>query len=212
MIIVFPFCDSGDESEGRNRFSEFYAIGPIVDNTKMHSYIEQNTIISSIAPPGPRSYMKGVGIQSISIELVQHCFEKFCSYVSDLSDDYEISAIAFECYPPGKICQVPANSTSFGTRGMHINGILLIRWKNESRDASVVQWVRTLVTEMQEIEARVSVERGQKSARDLGYANCLLPGDRAAEWFGENLPRMREIKRKWDPNQRFNKWLAISPA
>jgi hypothetical protein len=161
----------------------------------MHSYIEQN-IISSIVPPGPRSYMKGVGVQSISIELLQDCFGKFCSYVSDLGDDYEISAVPLEGYPPGKICQVLANSTSFGTRGMHINAILNIRWKNESHDAPVVQWVRALVAERQEIEWKVSVERGQKSARDVGYTNCLLPGDSAAEWFGENLARMQDVRRK----------------
>ena len=205
--MILPFCDTYDESEAKKRFSEFYAIGPILDTTKVQSYIEQNTIISQISPHGPRSFMKGFGVQSISVELLKHTFENFSTYVSRVGEDYEISAIAYEAYPPGKVCEVASDSTAFGSRGTQINGVLNIRWKNEKHDDWVIKWVRNIVGELREIERTVSEKEGKNSAGIVGYANFALPGDRAAEAFKGNLARAREVKTKWDPHQRFNKGL-----
>ena len=30
--------------------------------------------------------------------------------------------------------------------------------------------------------------------------------------FGDNYPRLKEIKKKYDPDMVFTKWLAIDPA
>jgi len=154
--------------------------------------------------------MKGVGVQSISVELLQHTFENFSSYVSHVGEDYEISAIAYEAYPTGKICEVASDSTAFGSRGTQINGVLNIRWKNEKHDEWVIKWVRNLVGELREIERTVSEKEGKPSAGVVGYANFCLPGDKAAELFRGNLTRVKEVKSKWDPNQRFNKGLIAS--
>jgi predicted anti-sigma-YlaC factor YlaD len=96
MVIVAPFCDTTDESEARAIFADFYKIGPVADMTKLHPYVEQNKIISSIQPHGPRTYMKGWGYQDMSVELLQHAYDRFSSYVSHIGADYQVSAIAYE--------------------------------------------------------------------------------------------------------------------
>ena len=36
--------------------------------------------------------------------------------------------------------------------------------------------------------------------------------DRAKLVFGENYPRLQEIKKRYDPENIFNKWFPITPA
>jgi hypothetical protein len=36
--------------------------------------------------------------------------------------------------------------------------------------------------------------------------------DAAKRMFGPNYPRMRQVKKKYDPNIRFNKWFTVEPA
>lgn len=38
------------------------------------------------------------------------------------------------------------------------------------------------------------------------------PVSKAAALFGENYPRLQEIKKKYDPDAIFNKWFVITPA
>jgi FAD/FMN-containing dehydrogenase len=37
-------------------------------------------------------------------------------------------------------------------------------------------------------------------------------GDKAAALWGENYPRLQQIKKKYDPDMLFNKWFNITPA
>ena len=36
--------------------------------------------------------------------------------------------------------------------------------------------------------------------------------DKAGVVFGENYPRLREVKKVYDPDGVFNKWYPIAPA
>lgn len=36
--------------------------------------------------------------------------------------------------------------------------------------------------------------------------------DKSLALFGEHYPRLREIKRKWDPELVWNKWYVVLPA
>jgi FAD/FMN-containing dehydrogenase len=39
-----------------------------------------------------------------------------------------------------------------------------------------------------------------------------VPKDKAEALFGPNYPKLRELKKKYDPQNVFNKWFAITPA
>jgi Berberine and berberine like len=212
MIIVMPFCDTANEAEAKERFTEFFALGPVLDNTKIHSYVEQNMVISGILPHGPRSYMKGFGYSDMSAELLHHAFGAFSSYISHIREDYEISAIAFEAYPTEKICSVPSESTAYPSRGKHLNCVISARWKTSSLDDWVKEWVKAFTQEARAIDRKAAIEQGKKPVGNIGYANVSLPEDRTVEWFGENFAKLKEVKKKWDPEQRFNKWFPVSPA
>jgi len=211
MIVVAPFCDTTDETEARAVFADFYEIGPVADMTKIHPYVDQNKVISGIQPHGPRTYMKGYGYDDMSVELLQHALDRFSSYVSDIRLDYQTSAIAFEAYPPDKLCEIAPEATAIGSRGRHLNGIINLRWQNSEHDSYVQKFVRRFVDESRAIDSKVARGQGRTPVGNVGYGNFALFGERSeSEWFGGNLAKLRELKKKWDPNNRFSKGIPVS--
>jgi FAD/FMN-containing dehydrogenase len=43
-------------------------------------------------------------------------------------------------------------------------------------------------------------------------ANILTGKEKVTEMFGENLPKLMELKKKYDPTSVLNKWYPIEPA
>ena len=67
--------------------------------------------------------------------------------------------------------------------------------------------------EFTESTARLVREKNAElSGRDLGWFVNMCQGDENPEdVFGENLPRLRKIKAKYDPKNIWSKGLAIEP-
>lgn len=42
--------------------------------------------------------------------------------------------------------------------------------------------------------------------------NEVITEDKALGLFGDNYPKMKEIKKKYDPENVFAKWFAVTPA
>ena len=40
----------------------------------------------------------------------------------------------------------------------------------------------------------------------------VISSDRTAKLYGANYKRLKQIKKKYDPELVFNKWFAITPA
>lgn len=58
--------------------------------------------------------------------------------------------------------------------------------------------------------AYVREKNAQLSGQDLGWSVNLCAGDEKVEdVFGKHLPRLREVKRKYDPDQTWKKGVLI---
>lgn len=50
------------------------------------------------------------------------------------------------------------------------------------------------------------------SGRDLGlFLSMAQGGERPEDVWGENLPRLRRVKAKYDPNKVFSKGVTVEP-
>jgi FAD/FMN-containing dehydrogenase len=76
----------------------------------------------------------------------------------------------------------------------------------ESCGGRVVGWKGTQRKSGQGSEKRSSVANLTWKKRYINFGH----GDESLEEiYGKSLPRLRELKRKWDPQNRFNQWFNI---
>jgi FAD/FMN-containing dehydrogenase len=208
-IFLAFFFDTDDEEEGKKSIQEFVDVGPIVNQVAVIPYEKMNELLNDFQYHGPRTYMKGIGFRTFSVELAQFAFEKYSELFHELGPDYALSAIVFEAHPTAKLASVSPDATAFVLRGDHYNAVFPIRWTNPDRDEWIRQWVRKFTADVRAIDKKTSLAQGKKWVGEIGYANMALPGDGTGEWFGGNLEKLRALKVKWDPKGIFNKGLAI---
>lgn len=70
--------------------------------------------------------------------------------------------------------------------------------------------------EIKTISGKACDANGKKGRYSEGTAiynaNIFTGTKKVADMFGENLPKLRELKQKYDPNFVFNRWYPIAPA
>jgi len=193
--------------EGREKFKAFLDLQP-VDMTKETPYESANALMNDYTRPGKQVYMRGVGQTNYSPSVVKESF----AAVSERSSPALQVMMIYDLFPRNKINSIPADACAYSTRGPAYNCIAIAVWEDASEEKQKkgkehIQ-VLTQIVARKEKDASESLHRvypnfiDEDSFRD-GAAKKL---------FGENYPRLQQIKKKYDPNVVFSKWFAISPA
>lgn len=150
--------------------------------------------------------------------------------MAELSSSGELRiSVIHEFYGHSKVKEVSNNSMAYGNRTSSRNVLGVCYYDDDTpenlkkaRDA--VYACTDIITEAQK-DSEDSKERayGNYGMCDSGLFPHLLINssvegdgvdtvDRSAKLFGDNYPRLQELKRKYDPNMLFSKWFPIKPA
>ncbi|KAL4863969.1 hypothetical protein BDV12DRAFT_206079 [Aspergillus spectabilis] len=207
MVNVVLFYN-GTESEGRAYFAPLLSLNPVADMTSSIPYSKVNAIQNPMATYGDRKSFKGVFFNPpLSPEFAGQMLADFSAKL-EAEPDLGTSALLFEFYDMSKIVSVPRDATAFASRGTTQNGVINLRWTDSSKDLEHRAWAR----EMQE-RWKVNLE-GEGKTQDGGvpqYINYAEPGDAVVgNIYGENLPRLKELKAKYDPTNVFRKMHPIT--
>jgi len=211
-IVLFPFYN-GTEAEGRANFKAFFDIGPVADMTKEMPFEELNTLQNPMTFHGQGVYFKGLAHKKPDFESISKAHEKVIEIGK--YPDFKGNVI-FEYFPLAKIASVPNGTTAF-RRDPTPSVMVAILWKTNSAENSDL--ARTLAYDIAAV-----IKGGQSeitASQSLGYSNYDpegVPGeketvpDKAKLVFAENYPKLQKIKKTYDPENIFNKWLPITPA
>jgi len=188
-------------------------------------YEQLNGLQNSGTEHGKGVYQKGSGIKFPIPSLVAKAHEKFSEVVQ--SGKYA-GQVIYEYISLKKINSAPTDAMAF-PRGLDANVLINLTWDNSIHDLS--EDGRKHAGEI------AAIVRGSGSGDHVpGYSNYGELGffslsvskillakpddsatsvgkdDKAKLAFGRNYPKLQSIKKKFDPDNIFNRWFPIVPA
>jgi FAD/FMN-containing dehydrogenase len=192
--VVISVAYFGDADEGRQAIRPLLDLGPEVDGVRPMYYAELQDIFSRM-PFGLRNYWSGRFLRELPddvIELTATHFE---------SPDANGSLLFEPLY--GAAARVALDRTAFAGREAKYNATFSSVWTDPNDD------------ELQIAQARaysVALAPWAAGGGYINYASESVGDGLQTEYGAERLARLREVKRRYDPDNRFHFNHNISPS
>ena len=168
---------------------------PVMDALGPIPYTTLNGLIDGAFPRGALNYWRA-------------------QFLAELSDDAIRALIACFEQAPSPLCQiilehfhgaasrVPVDATAFAMRVTGFNVVIISQWMDSADTESGIRWAR---------ETHKTLKPFLSPVRYMNYLEEDA-ADPAAAAYGPNLPRLRAIKAKYDPDNVFRQNVNITPA
>jgi len=213
-IVQVGMFYNGSEKEGKDRFKPFFDLNPIMNQSGEIPYVELNGQLNSLAGFGKGRLLKGSYFAKHNLEVTKETFDRLV----ELTTEEHQPMVMLEHISLKKILSVP-NGTSAFCRKVAYNMLIFVTWNNNTPEN--LETARRITKELNEIFVAGQVE--ELGHTNLGYANFAMDdsgSDRSISpfknnsevLFGDNYPRLQELKKRYDPDNVFSKWFSIAPA
>ncbi len=179
-------------------FAPVKAFGPpVMDMLAPLPYTAANMMLDPTFISGSRNYWKSQFLPALTDAAIDALVAHFADAPSPLCQ------IVIENFH-GESTRVPVDRTAFALREPGYNTLLLTQWTDPADDDRCIRW------------ARAGYELLSRFGGPRRYANYMDADDATerglAAVYGPNLPRLRAIKRTYDPANVFKHNLNIPPA
>jgi FAD/FMN-containing dehydrogenase len=169
---------------------------PAVDALGPLPYTTLNSLLDDAFPRGARSYWKSHFMEQLSdraIDTLVTSAERFPS---------PLSSIVIEHFG-GAATRVPQTATAYALRSPGYNLLLNGQWLDAADDVAGKAWCA---------DAYRALQPEFGSQRYMNYMNDDDSGDAVLKSvYGPNLPRLRDVKAKYDPDNIFHVNVNIPP-
>jgi FAD/FMN-containing dehydrogenase len=167
---------------------------PVADMVERMPYVAMNTGADGLFPRGALNYWKSAFFSELSdgaVEIMIEAFERAPSV---------LCAIGVEEFH-GAVTRVPAEATAYPHREPGFNLILVSQWTDPGQTDACIAWARQTFDALAPYMA------------DRSYTNYLSADDhdRVRQAFGPNFDRLVEVKRRYDPHNRFRGNQNVDP-
>jgi FAD/FMN-containing dehydrogenase len=196
LAVVFLGVYAGDPEAGERALRPYRTLAdPIVDRAERMAYVDLQTMLDGDSPAGDRYYWKSIAVDDLTDDVVS----TFLDRAGRLPGARDAAVV----WPMGgAVADLDADETAFPRRDAGFVLNFEAAWVDPSADEDHVSW------------ARESVE----AIRGLG-GDGVLPNfagdegdDRTARaMFRENYEWLRDVKTRWDPENRFGPSGRLDP-
>jgi FAD/FMN-containing dehydrogenase len=194
-VAIIPAYCGDDLGQGQGWIEKLKRLGTVLaDATQQMPYLAMQTMLDPFAPFGIRSYWKSTFLESLSDSAID-VFVEFAARCPSLQ------TLSILEHAHGACARVPATVTAFPVRKEGFDLVILSLWQGPERDAENIEWTRNFYEAM----------KGWSAGSVYVNAMSEDDGGRVREAFGPNFDRLREIKRKYDPENRFRRNQNITP-
>jgi FAD/FMN-containing dehydrogenase len=191
---------AGDAAEGEALLQPLRELAePVTDFSGRMDYCELQKLFDTLVPAGEfRCYWKSHYLNTLSDEVIDTILQGNAEPPSanTLSSIWNFG---------GATADVAANATAFGDRSMPYMFSIDSNWSAADDDEENIAWTRDFWQRM-----RPFSDQGRMY---LNFPGMGEEGDQLLkDTFGDNYARLREIKQKYDPDNRFRFNQNITPA
>jgi FAD/FMN-containing dehydrogenase len=194
-VAAIVGCHCGSLDQGDAVFQPIKTFGPpVVDAMGPMPYATLNGMIDPAFPKGALNYWKAQFVTDLSDDAIRAITAGFEACPSPMS------AIVIEHFH-GAASRVPATATACTMRVTGFNVVIASQWMGPADTERGIKWAR---------ETFAALTPFLASTRYVNYLEDDA-SDPAAVAYGPNLPRLREIKAKYDPRNFFRQNVNITP-
>jgi hypothetical protein len=195
-VLIFAACYAGSNADGEKATKALRALGhPIVDVLGPHPLVGWQAAFDPLLAPGARNYWKTHDFATLS----DGAIEAIVDGVSNLpGPECEV----FIAQVGGAMARVAKDKTAYPYRDAHFIMNVHTRWRDAAEDGKCLAWASALY------------KATEPFATGSAYVNFMPADDigKIGEVYGDNYKRLIELKRRWDPRNRFRMNHNISPT
>ena len=192
-MVVFH---TGDDAEAERDLEQFKTWGsPLVVEVGTMPYPAMNTILDAGFPAGSLNYWLSGFTRGLPDDLIDIAVERFAAVPSPMT------AILFEHFH-GAVTRVGATETAVPHRDQGWNLLIPSVWTDPADTEANIAWSRRTF-------AAVRPHLG--TGRWLNYLGDDQAEDAIRAAYGPNYDRLREVKRRYDPDNVFHLNHNIAP-
>lgn len=196
-IVAILACHTGPPEEGERAVAAIKAFGrPVGDILLRRPYVQMQSLLDATQPKGRRYYWKSEYLSEISPALCEKAIVQAAKIASPHS-----AVIFFQI--EGALNALDNEHSPVGNRDAHFVLNLAGAWERAEEDAAQIAWARTAWSELREFSTGGN------------YVNFLTEDEgpeRIAAALGSSGDRLAEVKRQWDPENRFRVNRNIPPG
>lgn len=193
-VVILAAFYAGDMGAGERELRGLREFGqPIADVIGPHPFTGWQAAFDPLLTPGARNYWKSHNFLELSDALVDLAVDYLGTLPSDQSE-------IFLARVGGATNRIAADATAYPHRDVEYVMNVHTRWDNAAHDSACVAWAR-------EFFAATAPH-----ATGGVYVN-FIPEDeeRVPNAYGPNLARLRQLKKRYDPQNLFRVNQNISP-
>jgi len=216
VLAVIAFFD-GPQAEGEKAFAPLLELGPLAVLAQEVPYPVVNTLANPQFEHGPRYQFGAANIKyPMDATVVDAAADAWYSGVEAMSADPAVGEdlrgafVIFEGVPNAKIREVAPDATACANRGEYFNVAVGTKSVDPKNDELLRAFRRRVAAIIRDGAGVVGDTVGSKG---VGQYNNYVEESMSAETaFGGNAKRVKELKAKYDPQNRFDKPWRLSSA
>jgi FAD/FMN-containing dehydrogenase len=185
----------GSLADGEAAMKDLKSFGPpIVDAIGVVPYSALNSSLDDAFPKGALNYWKAQFLADLTDDAIDVLVEQYARCPSPMSH------LLLEHFH-GAATRVPVTATACAMRVQGFNAVIVSQWMDPSENDRHIAWARETFAALQPFFGGTR------------YSNYLASdeGGAAAASYGPNYQRLREVKRKYDPDNVFCNNVNIPP-
>jgi FAD/FMN-containing dehydrogenase len=195
-LAALVVCHAGAPDAAERELAPFMAFGsPLMTQVGLLPYPVMNTLLDAGYPKGALNYWLSSFTQGLPDALIDTAVERFAAVQSPMS------AILLEHFH-GAVTRVGPNETAVPHRESGWNLLIPSVWTDPAGTDANIRWTRETFADLQpHLETR----------RWLNYLGDDQGLDAIRAAYGPNYDRLRDVKRRYDPDNVFHLNHNIAP-